>query len=254
MNLSPESFYDDMASSYHLIFDDWDKAIERQRQILTRLLPVPDVLGKVLDCACGIGTQSLGLARAGYEVNGTDISKAAVARAQREAAKRNLTVEFCVDDMTLLTTREANHYGAVVAFDNAIPHLQSDEEIVKALAAMRRVLRAGGQIFFSLRDYGALLIQRPGLTPPTMFMDNGLRRMVHQVWDWHDERRYTIHLYITRQTSDRGWQSSHYTGNYRAVTPTEIAALTAQAGFQNVRVLSSATTGFYQPIVTAASP
>src|ERR1700712_167916 len=99
MSPSAESFYDDMASSYHLIFDDWDKAIERQRKILTRLMPAPDVLGPVLDCACGIGTQSLCLAGAGYDVEGTDISGSEVKRAAREAVERKLNVEFRVDDM-----------------------------------------------------------------------------------------------------------------------------------------------------------
>jgi hypothetical protein len=31
------SFYDELAESYHLIFDDWDAAIVRQRDVLARL-------------------------------------------------------------------------------------------------------------------------------------------------------------------------------------------------------------------------
>lgn len=254
MSPSAESFYDDIASSYHLIFDDWDKAIERQRAILTRLMPAPAALGPVLDCACGIGTQSLGLARAGYQVDGTDISRAEVERAQREASKRKLNVEFRVDDMRLLATCEAGYYGAVLAFDNAIPHLESDEDILKAMGAMRRSLRTGGKIFFSLRDYGDLLTRRPSIIRPSMFMDNGLRRIVHQVWDWHDERSYTLHLYITRQTSALDWHSGHFVGHYRAITPNELASLASRVGFDDVQVLLPAVTGYYQPIITATTP
>lgn len=250
MRQSVENFYNDMASSYHLIFDDWDKAIERQQAVLTSLMYAPGVLGTVLDCACGIGTQALGLARAGYDVEGTDISKAEVDRAVREAALRNLDVQFRVDDMRQLATCKAQRYGAVVAFDNAIPHLDSDEEIAAALTAMRRSLRAGGKVFVSLRDYGALLAQRPTVLPPSLYMDNGLRRIVHQIWDWQDTRRYTVHLYITRQTSSLDWQSSHFVGRYRAITPEEVAALAAQVGFGHVQILSPTVTGYYQPIVT----
>jgi glycine/sarcosine N-methyltransferase len=60
-----DTFYDDMATIYHLIFDDWDVAIERQQAVLSSLLPPPTAAGVVLDCACGIGTQTLGLALAG---------------------------------------------------------------------------------------------------------------------------------------------------------------------------------------------
>ncbi|MFM0045587.1 class I SAM-dependent methyltransferase [Paraburkholderia sediminicola] len=248
-----ESFYDDMASSYHMIFDDRDKAIERQRVVLTRLMPTPDALGTVLDCACGIGTQSSGLARAGYDVEGTDISRAEVERASREAAQRKLDVKFRVDDMRQLATCEPQRFGAVVAFDNAIPHLDSDKDVAEALAAMPRSLRTGGSIFVSLRDYAALLVQRPSVIPPSMFVDNGLRRIVHQVWDWHDDRRYSVHLYITRQTSGLDLKSSHFVGHYRAITPDEVASLASRVGFNDVRVLSPASTGYYQPIVTAAT-
>jgi glycine/sarcosine N-methyltransferase len=251
MSRSADGFYDDMASSYHLIFDDWDQAIDRQRAILTRLMPAPDMLGTVLDCACGVGTQALGLARAGYDIEGTDLSKLAVERASREATKRKLDVEFRVDDMRLLATCETRRYGAIVAFDNAIPHLDSDEDVAKALAAMRRSLRAGGKIFISLRDYGALMVQRPSVMPPSMFWDNGLRRIVHQVWDWHDDRRYSVHLHITRQTSDVDWQSSHFVGQYRALTPDEVASHALRAGFHNIRIISPVTSGYYQPIITA---
>lgn len=250
MSQSVENFYDDMASSYHLIFDDWDKAIDRQRAVLAPLMYAPGVLGTVLDCACGIGTQALGLARAGYDVEGTDISKAEVERAAREAALRNLDIKFRVDDMRQLTTCKAHQYGMVVAFDNAIPHLDSDEEVATALAAMFRSLRAGGKMFLSLRDYGALLAQRPTVLPPSLFMDNGLRRIVHQVWDWQDARRYTVHLYITRQTNSLDWQSSHFVGRYRAISPEEVATLAVQVGFNDVQVLSPIVTGYYQPIVT----
>jgi glycine/sarcosine N-methyltransferase len=116
MSQSEETFYDVMASSYHLIFDDWDRAIERQRAVLVPLMDAPDVLGIILDCACGIGTQALGLARAGYDVEGTDISNTEVERAVREAALRNLDVKFRVDDMRLLSTCKEQHYGTVVAF------------------------------------------------------------------------------------------------------------------------------------------
>jgi len=42
---------------------------------------------QVLDVACGIGTQALGLAQAGYIVTGSDSSAASVARAQHEATE-----------------------------------------------------------------------------------------------------------------------------------------------------------------------
>ena len=72
-----------------------------------------------------------------------------------------------------------------------------------------------------------------------------------QVWDWTDERRYRIHLYVTSDTS-RGWITHHFEGGYRAVTTQEIAHLAKHAGLHEVSVLRPEDTGFYQPIILAA--
>lgn len=246
-----DTFYDDLATVYHLIFDDWNIAIDRQQAVLSRLLPLPHSAGVVLDCACGIGTQALGLARAGYTVEGTDLSSVAVERAKAEAAARQLALLFRVDDMRQLRTSPLGHFGVLLALDNALPHLDSDEDVRMALAAMRDRLRSGGTLLISLRDYGPLMEQRPGMTSPEMYLDAGRRRIIHQVWDWQDERRYTVHLYITRQVSDAEWTVSHFLGHYRAMTPQEVAAHAEQVGFRQVQVLRPTETGYHQPVVAA---
>ena len=65
--------YDELAAHYDQIFEDWEASIARQATILSGILdrecgdkrPV-----RVLDCACGIGTQSLGLAMKGFDITG----------------------------------------------------------------------------------------------------------------------------------------------------------------------------------------
>ena len=206
----------------------------------------------MLDCACGIGTQALGLAQVGYKIEATDLSSAEIERAQAEAAARGVDIVFRVDDMRSLKTSAAGTFGAVIAFDNALPHLDSDEDVIKALGAMHDRLRAGGILLISLRDYESLMDQRPTITPAAMFLDAGRRRIVHQVWDWQDERRYIVHLYITRQMPSDEWVTNHFVGHYRAITPAEVAAYSEKVGFRQVRILQPAETGYYQPIVAAA--
>ena len=248
-----ETFYDDMAEHYHLIFEDWEASMRRQGHVIASLLPLPEKVGPVLDCACGIGTQSLALARLGFQVDACDLSSAAIARAQREAANRNLPVRVWVDDMRTLKEATAERYGAVLCIDNALPHLDSDADIEKALRAMGARLRPGGRLLLSLRDYGPLIRERPKAMPPSFFTDTDGRRIVFQVWDWLDDRRYVVHLYISRQVAE-DWRDRHFVGRYRAIPVEEMSALTISAGFTDVQVLSPAQTGFYQPMITAIRP
>lgn len=246
------SFYDELAESFHLIFDDWDAAIRRQRDVLARLLPTPADGKRVLDCACGIGTQAIGLAMLGFTVEGSDLSEASIDRARREAAARGIDAEFRVDDMRRLSAAPTNSYDAVIAMDNAIPHLESDDDIEGALSTMRARLRSGGVFLVSLRDYAPLIARRPSSTPAAFYSDGAFRRFVHQVWDWQDDRRYVVHLFITVQSPD-GWHTRHFVGRYRAIAPSEVAALAVRAGFDDVRVLMPDETGYYQPVIRAVA-
>jgi glycine/sarcosine N-methyltransferase len=80
-------FYESLADYYHLIFEDWDQSIRRQAKVLDSLISseLPGRPLDILDCACGIGTQTLGFASLGHHVVGSDLSAAEVRRAEKEA-------------------------------------------------------------------------------------------------------------------------------------------------------------------------
>ncbi len=246
------SFYESLADHYHLIFDDWDQAIERQARILNPLLAAQGCPMKILDCACGIGTQALGFARFGHRVVASDLSRAAVNRARREAERRGLEISFHVSDMTSLTEIADRDFDVVVALDNALPHLTA-EQLVCAIKAASSKLKSKGLFIASIRDYDALILQRPPMQQPAFYGSEGKRRIVHQVWDWIDEARYTLHLFITTQ-SDQAWTTRHFVSEYRAVQRSEISRALQSTGFQDVRWLMPAESGFYQPLVVARWP
>lgn len=115
MSTDTAGFYDDLAEHYHLIFEDWGRSIQRQANTLGPLLENKLARGplKILDCACGIGTQALGLAQHGHTVVATDLSKAAVERAAREASNLGLDIEFHVADMRNLSALPKSDFDAV---------------------------------------------------------------------------------------------------------------------------------------------
>ena len=246
--INSENFYNDLSAHYHLIFQDWNVSIEKQGKLLASLLPLPKYLGPILDCACGIGTQLIGLKKLDFDVEGSDFSKQEVIRALKESENRNLTIDIRVDDMRSLKTAPLNFYGAILAMDNAIPHLLNDDEIINALSSMISRLKHNGVILLSIRDYEQVIASKPKTVEPSFFNDEFGRRIVHQVWDWQDDRNYIVHLYITQEINAH-WVVNHFVGQYRAITTKELQALMVQAGFSNVVILPPTETGFYQPII-----
>ena len=134
--------------------------------------------------------------------------------------------------------------------DNALPHLESDEELLQAATQIRRKLKLGGIFMGSIRDYDSLVEKKPVVHGPAFYSDQGSRRIVHQVWDWRDERSYAFHLYITREIQG-GWESQHYVSHYRAILREEVTRILDAAGLGGCRWILPAESGFYQPIVLA---
>jgi SAM-dependent methyltransferase len=253
--MNPEECYDELAAHYHLMFENWEASIERQATVLRAILERecgPPNETRILDCACGIGTQALGLARLGFRVTGCDVSLRAVERARTEALRRGLEVKLSVANMLDLTNLRDSGFDAVIAMDNALPHLENTGQLLQAATEIRSRLRPQGLLMASIRDYDRLIKERPAVQGPAFYSDEGHRRIVFQLWDWLDDRRYIFHLYITREIANQ-WQTFHAAAAYRAVLRDELTAVLRQAGFINPRWLLPAEGGFYQPVVLATA-
>jgi SAM-dependent methyltransferase len=108
--MSVQAFYDELAPLYHLVYEDWEATVVRQGTALASLIREHWGAGArtVLDAAVGIGTQALGLLALGFRVTGSDLSYAAVNRAQREAAARHLPLTCLVADFRALPVQAAS--------------------------------------------------------------------------------------------------------------------------------------------------
>ncbi|MGH7927403.1 MAG: class I SAM-dependent methyltransferase [Candidatus Binatia bacterium] len=245
--MSASDFYDGLAPYYHLIFENWEASIERQGTALDSLIRSfgPPGARSVLDVACGIGTQTLGLASRGYDLTASDISPVAVARARVESARSHLKINFSVADMRVAHTHHANTFDVVLCADNSLPHLLTDDEILQALEQFFACTRAGGLCIISVRDYAAL--EKSGLQfkPYGVRVEGHVRYALFQVWEWHGSL-YDMHFYIVRDDGTETCQTQVMRSTYYAISIAELMELMARAGFDKVQRLDDV---FFQPVV-----
>lgn len=250
-------FYDNWAEAYHLIFADWDSAIDRQSRILNDIIRgnLSDSSNSqisLLDCSCGIGTQAIGLARRGYLVTATDLSPACIQRAKREAESRRTKIAFGVADFRTLNSDVPGEFDVVLSADNAIPHLQSDDDLYVAGQNLHSKVGQDGLLVITMRDYDALLHEKPRATQPNVFDDG--KRITFQVWDWADDSKtYTVSQFLI-QYIDGTWDTKYFSTNYRALQRRELSLILLSCGFIDVKWHMPEESGFYQPIVTARKP
>ncbi len=248
-----QSFYDNLAADYTLLFADWRGSVQRQGEALAALIRQHGgaEVRTILDAACGIGTQAIGLALRGFDVTATDLSPAAVERARREAESFGVSIRFGVADLRTLAEQVPESFDAVIAMDNALPHLIDESDLRRALGNLRAKLRRGGLLIASIRDYDQPIQHKPRFDSARVMDGPEGRRITFQVWDWSDDgRTYVVNQFIVRQ-GEAGWQTSHYATTYRALSRAELTAALEAAGLRDIRWLTPEESGFYQPVVIA---
>ncbi|MEV6486597.1 class I SAM-dependent methyltransferase [Streptomyces sp. NPDC051576] len=234
------------------MFPDWDASMARQAEALGGLVRARLGAGpqRVLDCSCGIGTQAIGLARAGHRVTGSDLSPAAVARAAAEAAARGVVLPVTAADMRALPFRTAA-FDVVVCADNSLPHLLTSDDVRAALVGMRRVLREDGLLVLSVRDYDGIRAAHPASAPPQVSTTAEGRAITFQLWHWHEDGEHYDLEHFQLVPDGDGWAVRVRRSAYWALTRRQLTDAVLDAGFTDVGWREPESSGFFQPVLTA---
>ena len=136
----------------------------------------------------------------------------------------------------------------IICMDNALPHMRSHDALAAAIASITGRMKKDGIFVASIRDYDALLMDKPPYSPPYIHKTADGQRVSFQVWTWEDDR-YKLIQYII----DDGevLQANKFECEYRATRRAEITDLLLADGCSEVKWLFPEETGFYQPIVVA---
>lgn len=239
-----------MASSYDKLFLDWQATTHEQALLLDKLFSDSgfDRKSRILDCACGIGTQAIGLAALGYTVTASDISDGELAEAAERAGKNGVRIRFEHADFCALADTFSEKFDIVIAMDNALPHMLTDKDLEKAVRSITGQIRPGGIFVASIRDYDSLLAEKPPYSPPYIHRTDGGKRVSFQTWDW-DGDNYRLTQYIIEDGDDL--KISKFVCEYRAARREELTNLLLANGCSEVSWKFPEETGFYQPIVMA---
>ncbi len=182
---------------------------------------------KLLDCGCGPGTITLGLARmleklSGVESRSEGLAPGTVIGIDREASQIRIAAENALTQaVSNANFLEANIYALPFSddsFDAVFSHALFEhlQEPVKALRELWRVLKPGGIVGLRSPDWGGFLI-----APTTPELDKAL----------------SYCKWLQQQNS-----GNPYVGR-------ELRALLRQAGFTNIK--ASASCEYYEPLSLA---
>jgi len=247
-----DSYYDQLAPFYKYIYQDWGSSVGKQAAVLDQVIQeyFGDKVIRVLDAACGIGTQAIGLAELGYQITGTDISSESIRIASKEANTRQLEADFIVADMRELEQIYQIPFDLILACDNAVPHLMSKKEILKAFRGFYNGINRGGGCLISVRDYSTFDrdSQDTKLVPRLIHQVEGGRIILFDLWDFDDDV-YQITTHIMEEIAGKDLKVTTVRGGkYYCIEPDELEHLFLQAGFQKVITIRER---YFQPLLLA---
>lgn len=245
-----QDFYDNLAAHYTKLFQDWQSESESQAVILDKFFYENGYEKdcRILDCACGIGTQAIGLAALGYDVSASDISSKEVVEAKWAAIRRNVKVRFEFADFCKLNAVFKEKFDVIICMDNALPHMPTKEALKTAVESIVGRLEEGGMFVASIRDYDELLKTKPPYSPPYIHKTEKGQRVSFQTWEWEGDT-YKLIQYIIEDGDEL--KVNKFPCEYRAVRKSELTDLLTACGCKTVEWKFPEETGFYQPIVIA---
>lgn len=152
--------YDTLAGVYDWLVPDAlltpEGSVAAFESVVAELAPG----ASVLDCAAGTGQLAVGLALRGFAVAASDASGEMIARTRRLARERAVQVEVRACAWEQLAAQGLGGFDAVFCIGNSLTHAAGRAARRAALTAMTSVLRDGGLLVVTSRNWE--LVRRAG--------------------------------------------------------------------------------------------
>jgi SAM-dependent methyltransferase len=142
-------------------------------------------------------------------------------------------------------------FDVVLCADNSLTHLLSGQDLRAALLGMKRVLRDDGLLTITVRAYDETHQTRTTSTPPQVSQTRDGQAITFQLWHWHEDgERYDLEHFQLIPAKNT-WQVRVRRTTHWALTPPQLTEFVTEAGFTKIAWHSPASSGYYQPVLTA---
>ncbi|MCK6577657.1 MAG: class I SAM-dependent methyltransferase [Anaerolineae bacterium] len=228
------SFYDQIARYYPLLFRDWEVQMEREGLGLRSIFRNQGV-SRILDASCGAGAQAIPLAQLGYEVTAADPSPGMLKKAAEFARQYSVEdrIHFVKTDFIDLHQHVEGPFDAIISKGNALPHVTEDAEIEASIRNFHRLLRPGGFVVIGMRDFGPFMEDRPRFLPGRAHrLDDGSDFITFDLWEWRDGPPVLArqNLFIV-QGKGRVYQTERRRVIFRPLSTDEVKVVLLEVGF-----------------------
>lgn len=222
--MNSNKFYDSISGFYGKMID-FEKNLELRINAYKNIFPIP---GHTADIGCGIGLDSIALAKNGHSVSAFDPSPNMIQKTIENAAKYNVNIITNVDSFSSISKNYFGKFDYVVAVGNTIAHL-SKRDLKKAFYKIFKLLKPGGKVFLHILNYE--LIIREGRR-----INNIASRDGHIIIRFYDLNKTKVDFNILSFPVDKPKNFNLVTTHHYPHSKNVILSYLKHAGFSNIKL------------------
>ena len=178
--------YEEFAGIYDQLMAevDYDRWAARLCALMQEAGAAPGA--RCVECACGTGSLTWRLARAGYRMTGVDLSGDMLRCAMEKCRDQGMTIPFVRQDMRAL--KVPRRVSAVLCTCDGVNYLLSAEEVRAFFRAAREALKPGGRHFMDVMngDYADCHF-------PCQLWEAGEKCLTLSRFEWNRETRTLLY-------------------------------------------------------------
>lgn len=153
--MNSKNFYNEVSDFYDKMID-FEKNLELRTIAYKKIFTCP---GIAVDIGCGIGLDSIALARNGHHVFAFDPSPNMIYKTVENAVRYNVDIISNVGSFNSIPKKYLGNFDYVVSVGNTIAHL-SALELKNAFNKIYKLLKPGGKVFLHILNYDLIIRER----------------------------------------------------------------------------------------------
>lgn len=203
----------------------------------------------VLDCSCGTGRHLFLFHQLGLDVAGSDLSPAMLERAERYLRSKDMRPALAQCDFRYLERCFDRRFDAVVCLSTSLPHLHTDDDLLRALRSMRDRLKSGGILVLTQGTTHKNLHDLPPIE--VVVNDRDFSRIFVKELQTENDMDF-LDIHILDLHHDYGsCTHNQYDMRYRLLLDDDYRRLLGEAGFSSVSVVGDYDMTPYNPDTSA---
>ncbi|MCS6906856.1 MAG: methyltransferase domain-containing protein [Anaerolineales bacterium] len=247
--------YDALSQDYDR-FVNWQERLAYELPFLEKILdsiPIPE--GKklrILDTACGTGMHAIALARRGYAVVGSDLSPKMIAQAKQNAEHAGVQVRFeTVGFGEQATLFGEQSFDAVLCLGNSLPHLLTEEDVIRALTDFYHLLRPSGIVVIQNRNFDQILETRQREMEPRSVREEDREWIFVRFYDFLENGLIQFNFLTLFRRGEEAWRQNWQSSLLKPLLAYELSYWLNRVGFCKICLFGNLVGEAFDP---ACSP